>query len=378
MKLVIYGAKSLALGVHFALKYLYPEYPVQCFLVTSKKNNPATLAGLPVKEVEAFSREERGEDVHVLVGTPEDVHPQIIEQLKKYNFLQYTCIDSRREVKLMERYFEKIGKFPSFHALTHFSEGNKVNLQIFMVKFHKDRKLTKAYKSPAWCRAIQVGAALTMERVAEITDAAGENISAKNVNYCELTALYWIWKNKLSDVEASPFLVEVQKQQDVHDSQVLHKAEYYGLFHYRRILDIREDELESFKENSVDVLLPFPMLHEPDILEHHRRYLKEEDWEAMMRALWELQPDYAAACKEIFGQEYFYNYNLIVAKRQVLCDYCAWLFPILKRIEELSNPKGWERADRYIGYLGENLLTLYFFYHQHDLKIYHTGRIMLT
>ena len=77
-------------------------------------------------------------------------------------------------------------------------------------------------------------------------------------------------------------------------------------------------------------------------------------------------------------QPYLYNYNILIATVEVLRTYCAWLFPILSRTEELSMPHGWERADRYIGYLGENLLTLYFMYHQKDLNIVHTGHIMLT
>ena len=58
---------------------------------------------------------------------------------------------------------------------------------------------------------IQVGAALAGERFAGfLQDDAGENLSAKNRSYCELTAQYWAWKNQTAD--------------------------YYGFFHYRRYL----------------------------------------------------------------------------------------------------------------------------------------------
>ncbi len=232
------------------------------------------------------------------------------------------------------------------------------NLEVYVAKYHKDKPLQNNYHFLDWMYPIQVGAALTQERVADILDNGGENISCKNANYCELTALYWIWKNRL---------INVGEQ----------SGNYYGLFHYRRFLDMREKDLERLAVGDIDVVLPYPTVHEPDISEHHARYIKQSDWDVVLQALKELAPEYYKAYSKIFSQEYFYNYNILIAKPGILRNYCEWLFPILERVEELSVPKGSERADRYIGYIGENLLTLYFMYHNSEMKIVHTGRLLL-
>lgn len=230
---------------------------------------------------------------------------------------------------------------------------------VFMAKFYRDKQLQNVTDIPVWMTPVQAGAALTEERVADILDSQGENISYKNPNYCELTVLYWIWKNcLLSNNDTS--------------------VRYYGLFHYRRWLDISNEDMKCIAENEIDVILPYPTMHEPDIKEHHMRYIKETDWDAVLQALKELSPEYYAAYNAIFTQQYLYNYNILIAKAEVLRAYCEWLFPILERVEELSIPKGKDRADRYIGYIGENLLTLYFMHNRQNLNIVHTGRIMLT
>ncbi len=233
------------------------------------------------------------------------------------------------------------------------------NIQVYMAKFCKDKPLMNMYDLPDWIIPIQAGAVLTAERVCSLLDNSGRNISCKNANYCELTVLYWIWKNQIC------------KNTDIC-------ARYYGLFHYRRFLDIREEDIKYINEGSIDVILPFPTVHEPDICEHHERYICSSDWDAAKQALKELQPEYYAAYDNIFSGKYLYNYNMIIAKTEVLKKYCEWLFPILERVEELSVPKGSERADRYIGYIGESLLTLYFMHNENRLNIVHTGKIMLT
>lgn len=342
-QIVIFGAKSIALGACLAIKKLYPEYEVSGFMVSSLSGNESSLCGLPVKEIDCYE----DKNIWILIATPEDIQDSIEGMLKDRGFHNIVCLDSGKESALMGKYFGSIGKFPPLKGKT---------VEIYMAKFYKDKPLKYDYQIPDWVYPIQVGAGLTGERISEITDNTGENISVKNVNYCELTALYWIWKNRLREDNGVPYL---------------------GLFHYRRFLDITDDDLLYMEKENVDVVLPYPTVHEPDISEHHGRYLIESDWKAMLQALRELQPEYAQKFPNILKQPYLYNYNIIVAKRNILRDYCEWLFPVLERTEELSTPKGWERADRYIGYLGENLLTLYFLYHAEQWNIKHVGRKML-
>lgn len=345
----IFGAKSLALGACIALNELYPQYNIKGFVVSSLSGNPTKLHNLPVIELNSV------EDKRTLiyVATPEDAQESIVKSLKEQGFDNYVCMDSEKEADLMGRYYNAINKFPSLEKC-----GCIGKIHGYVARYYKDKNLAKEYRMPMWISQIQVGAALTDVRITGMTDDIGDNISVKNGNYCELTALYWIWKNII-----------------VEDNE---KNSYYGLFHYRRLLDVRMEELYRLEDNGVDVILPYPTICEPNIFEHHERYVKNSDWKAMLQALKELQPDYFCAFRKVLEQEYLYNYNILIARKEIMSDYCAWLFPILERTEQLSIPKGSERSDRYIGYLGENLLTLYFMYNKERLHIVHTGRIMLV
>lgn len=366
-RIIIFGAKSIALGICKVIRLLYPQYEILGFMVSSMQDNSDMLLGFPVREIAYYADQYSDKDeLQVVIATPEDLYDEVRETIIKYGFNNYICVPSIEKAKLMEMYYEKICRFASLHKLIYNSKERAI-FQVYMAQSDKDQVLHNAYHIPDWVYPIQVGAELTDMRTANLLDHTGDNISYKNAIYCELTALYWMWKNKLTSMN-NMTCNEIGQDPPV----------YFGLFHYRRILDISDEDLSRAASNHVDVILPFPTIHEPDIREHHARYINESDWEAMLLALKELQPAYAEAFTEIFGQEYLYNYNIIIAKRDILADYCSWLFPILERTEQLSTPKGRERADRYIGYIGENLLTLYFMYHKKNFHIVHTGEIMLT
>lgn len=359
MDIIIYGAQGIALGAYEAISELYPEKHMRCFLVSERGLNPSALSGIPVLEIEKLAEDldkREKESIEILIATPENVMPEIEDYLEEYGFYNYQRITSGLWAELMERYFSQRGDFKSLSMLpdTQTTGVYLPDMHIYMARHHKDKMLTCARSIPPWMIPVQAGAALTSQSIENIQDNSGENISFKNSNYSELTVLYWLWKNGMKD------------------------DGYYGVCHYRRYLELSDADRMRLQSGGVDAVLPYPMPYEPNIEEHHKRYLKEEDWQAVLTAVEELAPEYTEDFKDVLGGRYFYNYNLLIAKRAVLDAYCGWLFPILERIEELSVPKGRERGDRYIGYVGETLTTLYFMTNKNGLHIRNTGCLFLA
>ena len=62
MRLVIYGAQGIALGAYNAIKLLYPEEKIDCFLVTERGINSSTLGGIPVIELLEFIKDKTEEE----------------------------------------------------------------------------------------------------------------------------------------------------------------------------------------------------------------------------------------------------------------------------------------------------------------------------
>lgn len=164
---------------------------------------------LAVKEIDlfaaSFSNLEKN-SIEVWIAAPEPVMSEIEVLLEEYDFYNYKRVTSNFFAELMKSYFTHNEKFIPLSVLTmdvskerlcevtKCAEGIQKYVQVFMAKFYKDKQLTKAYSMPKWVTPIQVGATLCNECVAEVLDCEGENISHKNGNYSELTALYWMWK----------------------------------------------------------------------------------------------------------------------------------------------------------------------------------------
>ena len=405
----IYGAGIVATSVYTAIRTLYRKKPL-FFLVSDAAEgkpdeNPYEINGIPVKRMSEwkpgkFSAGSRPE--YYLVVAPETHHPAITESLHSLRIedSRIVLFTGELENQFMEAYYsslpgcgtvkkllaakagyaletvamKEIVKKPDYARedtaaesaaglaimIPHEAETTAARkpdiLRVFQAKCHVDRPLQNPVQNPSYVYPIQVGADLTEQIISGLQDNQGENISCKNRNYCELTATYYAWKNC--------------------------QAAYKGLCHYRRIFEIDDCQMRELmnRREEWDVILPYPSVHYPNISTQHLRYIREEDWQAMLRALEETAPDYFAAWRQLVdgGEQFFYNYNMLIARAEVFDDYCDFLFSVLERAEALTTPKGWERADRFAGYMGENLTTLYFLKNKDKLKILHAGKRWLV
>ncbi|MCR4617770.1 MAG: DUF4422 domain-containing protein [Lachnospiraceae bacterium] len=354
MRYIIFGAQGYAIGAYEAIKALYSKWNIVCFMVSKMTYNPDYIRGIPVLELTNVIKMcdyVNKKDIDVIIATPDDVQNQIEETLIEYGFKNIQRLDSTKWADLVGEFHLKNGDFKPLYSLK--SGSVPATIKIYAARFHKDKELKSKPAFSGNIIPIQVGTEGSDVRIAECCDNEGSNISAKNNIYSELTGLYWIWKHCLCNNDNCP--------------------DYYGLGHYRRLLEFSDEDLTRLTQNDVDVVLPYPLPYEPNIHEHHKRYLKDEDWNTLLRVLSEFSTEYAEIFPVVLEQRYLYNYNVILAKKEVLKDYCEWLFPILERVEENSNPKGSERNDRYLGYMAESLETLYFVKNKSKYNIVHTG-----
>ena len=349
----IYGAGIIGLNIYTALKTAYGLEP-KAFLVSEKKKNPAEILGVPVMEPESWRHIADG---LILIAAPEEYHEDIVGRLKRCGLNDYICINSELEYAVMSGYFRKTGRFllledrEAFNAGAETGADTAVPLFVAMACHEKDRKLKKKYPLPEWIVPIQVGAAAG-HCPGMRTDDTGDNISGRNFNYSELTATYWLWKN--------------------NDSL------YKGVCHYRRYLKLTEGEVNKLVAGDVDAVLPLPFFCYPDAKAQYGRYISEEDSRLLFSVLKELEPAYYNAAQVLLAGPYLYNYNMLIAKREVFDRYCAWMFPLLFAVEEKMKEKGVERKDRYLGYMGEVLTSLYFMKNSDCLHIAHACKIWMV
>ncbi len=209
---------------------------------------------------------------------------------------------------------------------------------------------------------LQVGAAINTTRFGVQTDDTGDNISEKNLNFCELTGLYWAWKNS--------------------------KADYKGLVHYRRHFTLKkgyikpknrinnvlnEEEIEELVEN-YDLILPRKRDYKIETLwDHYIHTLYSEPLEKTREIIKNECPEYLKEFDNLKARKSAHMFNMLIAKKEIFDEYSKWLFCILFKLEKSlkTSKKEYDAFhSRFYGRISELLFDVWLYTkHPDDLKI---------
>lgn len=351
-RIYIFGAQSRGKTLKGYLQFLYPQTHILSFLVDCIDGNEAEIDRIPVWELDSANGLDSSCSVFIATkGIYQDSIKRRLEERGMKDIIPVTVeVDNffrneyvKKQCLLEHREFLKISDL----------QVRKVSAMIYMAESAYDRPLQTQYVCPEYERVIQAGAALTsgLLSAGTLTDCEGDNISARNRQYCELTVLYWIWKNAGEDI--------------------------VGLSHYRRHFILPEHWQEIMVSNGIDVILPVPTYVYPDIAQNYKERHDPSDWDYLMEYLRENDPDDYKTAERVFSGNLYLPCNMFVMCREILDDLCCWMFPILDAVAGHGGEKRDTYLNRYPGFISERLITLYFNKYRDKYRIVYADKNFL-
>ena len=186
-------------------------------------------------------------------------------------------------------------------------------------------------------------------------DNKGKNISSKNPSFCELTGLYWAWKNL--------------------------DADYIGLVHYRRYFASRKKNKDKFKSiltieelkeylMNYDIMVPKKRRYYIEtIYNHYKHTMYIEPLDKTKKIIEEKYPNYLNSFNRVMKRRSMHAFNMFIMKKDLLNEYCEWLFGILFELEkDMKNINYDQFHARFYGRISERLLDVWLDFKQYDVK----------
>lgn len=185
-------------------------------------------------------------------------------------------------------------------------------------------------------------------------DNTDDNISSLNPYFCELTGLYWMWKNL--------------------------DADYLGLAHYRRHFCYRkkkgadEDEskwisvLSSSEAQELcrqyDVIVPVKRHYVIETLESHYAHTHYKDHLDKTRMIiQERYPSFLESYDRVLKRTSGYMFNMFIMRADLVNEYCQFLFDVLFELDKEVDTEGYSTFQaRYPGRIGEILFNVWLDY----------------
>lgn len=186
---------------------------------------------------------------------------------------------------------------------------------------------------------LQVGRALSKD-LGYLTDDTGENISAMNGCFSELTGVYWVWKNETN-------------------------ADYVGICHYRRYLINKSGQI--FKESELlDILKEFDIITSKRLKYDYTYYEGYADAHNINdlietgKVIQEIYPEYYDNFNRLVHLKESYFGNIMVTSKKLYDKYAEWLFNILLEVQKRIDISSYDDYHkRVFGFISEFLLLVW-------------------
>lgn len=192
---------------------------------------------------------------------------------------------------------------------------------------------------------LQVGAERN-ESIGFMGDNTGDNISGLNSSFCELTGVYWAWKNL--------------------------KEEYIGVVHYRRYFSmhflqrdcrrsiLKYSELEPYL-GRIKVFVPAKRHYMIETLySHYSHTQRAEHLHATRQIILERCPEYVHCFDKVMNQRSGHMFNMMIMERGLFDRYCRWLFDILFELKHSIKDSGLTAYEkRFYGRVAERLFNVW-------------------
>ncbi len=386
-KYYIFGAHSRAQTFAEYMRKLEPERKLAAFLFDNDEENPTEIDGLPVldlrKKVERDGRADGNGSVlgrdtlsdslsipaldtslPVYLACRSVHYASITEHLKRLGFSEIIPVTPEMDREQRNQYvaevFRENGR--SFRRLAServliYEDSQKKGsdrVAIYVANSAVDQPLQQEVPLRPEEQLIQVGRSLTDRDLPQcsVRDDFGENISARNRQFCELTAFYWIWKNA--------------------------EEEIVGLEHYRRRFLLPEGWQGLFRDGEADVILPVPLYVAPSL---EGNYLFRHDprpWKAM-RELLEQRGIPQEEMDQFFLNNGCYSpCNMLIARREVFEELCDFMFPIVLSVANSVGEIPDRYQNRYPGFISERLISFFFYLHEERYRVVYADKSFLS
>ena len=190
-----------------------------------------------------------------------------------------------------------------------------------------------------------------------VGDDTGDHISEKNPFYCELTGLYWAWKNLDADYLG---LAHYRR----HYSS---KSLCYRILHGKKASVLKRTELGRLLKKH-DIILPKKRSYFIEtIYSHYIHTHYEEPLDETRKILEERYPDMVESFDKVMERRWAHMFNMYIMKRDKSDEYCEFLFPVLFELEnriDISDYNAFQA--RVYGRISELLLDVWLDYKGYD------------